>query len=103
MVRSQGTGPRPDRLPVFAERRRGQPYGDFNLFREHGFANPIAIPLITLGGHAGTAFAENPIVSHIAMTSGAIVDTGDSIFAHGVRCAGARITLRGYLVDAPTP
>jgi hypothetical protein len=69
----------------------------------HGIFNPVYIPLITLGGIAGTYTTVNPIVSHVSLTSGVIIDSTDGIVANDIACGpNARLTLLGYLIDAPT-
>jgi hypothetical protein len=75
------------------------------VYREHGLVNPVLIPVIVVGGIAGTRSAFNPIVSHVSLTSGVIVDSHDALVAGGLECDGenARLTLMGYLVDAPPP
>jgi hypothetical protein len=74
-----------------------------SLYAEHGAFNPILIPLIVLGGAAGTRPSANPIVAHTSLTSGIVVDSGDAIVANGVECGeDARMKLIGYLVDAPS-
>jgi hypothetical protein len=74
------------------------------VYREHGLVNPVLIPVIVLGGIAGTRSTFNPIVSHVSLTGGVIVDSHDALVANGVEGGGenARLTLMGYLVDAPT-
>jgi hypothetical protein len=77
--------------------------GQCPIYRVHGIFNPVYIPLITLGGIAGTYTTVNPIVSHVSLTSGVIIDSTDGIVANAIACGpNARLTLLGYLIDAPT-
>jgi hypothetical protein len=71
------------------------------LYRDHGIVNPVLIPVIVLGGTAGTSAGAVPIVSHVALTSGVVVDTHDGLVADSLRCGQhrARLTALGYLLE----
>lgn len=72
------------------------------LYRDHGIANPVLIPVIVLGGTAGTSGGAVPIVSHVSLTSGVVLDSHDGFVAGSLECGrgDARITAIGYLIDA---
>lgn len=71
------------------------------LYRDHGLFNPVLIPVIVLGGTAGTSTGAVPIVSHVSLTSGVVVDTHDGLVADSLRCGrlNARLTALGYLLQ----
>jgi hypothetical protein len=71
------------------------------LYRDHGLVNPVLIPVIVLGGTAGTSTGAVPIVSHVALTSGVVVDTHDGLVANSFQCGrqDARLTALGYLLE----
>ena len=73
------------------------------VYADHGFGDPVRIPLIKLGGQAGTVVGgSNPIVYHTSLVTGIVVDTHDLIGAERASCGeDARLMLIGYLVDVP--